>query len=63
MRNRLKNLSIADKKIQRGHDSVFKYLKGCHIVDLFALNLEDKIRNNGVKFQGCRYRLEFKSNL
>ena len=44
---------------------LFKYLKGCHTAegqDLFSITPECRTRNNGLKLQEARFRLNIRKN-
>ena len=65
---RLKELDMfsLDKRRLRGDMiALFKYLKCCHTEegqDLFSIIPDCRTRNNGLKFQEARFRLDIRKN-
>ena len=65
---RLKELgmfSLQKRGLRGDMVAFFKYLKGCHTEegrDLFSIFPESTTRNNGLKLQEARFRLDIRKN-
>ena len=57
--------SLEKRRLRCDMTALFKYLKGCHTEegqDLFLILPECRTRNNGLKLQEARFRLDIRKN-
>ena len=58
--------SLEKRRLRRDMTAPFKYLKGCHTEEgqnLFSILPECRTRNNGLKLQEVRFRLDIRKNI